>query len=186
MSTTGPFFSASARENLNSLPASDARVLISGAFAPLGRAASAAGAVSARASAAMAGAARVSGGTDGRRMLGSGAMQARALLGERRSSAKKRLRASGARRRAFRCVTDQLDIAAAGDTRSAPRSADVHGALPVGGSAPELLVGEHRVHADLERERRHTDAPARGVAGPASVAPVIEDVDRHLLAGQRA
>src|SRR5438874_6625466 len=88
--------------------------------------------------------------------------------------------------RAFRRVADQLDIAAPGDAPPGARSADIHRAFPVIGRGPELLIGKHGTHAHLERERGHAQAPERRVAGPLRIAPVICDLDAHLLIGQWA
>lgn len=47
-------------------------------------------------------------------------------------------------------VTDQLDVAAAGEELPAPRAARAHGAFPVAGRGGELLIGEQRVHLEIE------------------------------------
>src|ERR1700730_5749289 len=120
--------------------------------------------------------------TSGRRMIVSGPGRGEGL----RSSAKTRARASTVLRSAFRRVTDQLDIATPGDVLPGARSADIHGAFPVIGRGPELLVGKHGTHAQLERQGEYTHSPQRRVAGPVRVAPVIRDLDRHLVIGQWA
>src|SRR4030088_827148 len=97
-----------------------------------------------------------------------------------------RVHARAAHASAFRRVTDQLDIAAPGDVAPGARSADIHRAFPVIGRGQKLLIGKHGTHAYLEPERGHAYAPARRVAGPLRVAPVICDVDPHLFIGQWA
>src|ERR1700730_1362999 len=97
-----------------------------------------------------------------------------------------RVHASAAHASAFRRVTDQLDVAASGDAPPGARSADIHRAFPVIGRGPKLLIGQYGTHAHLERQGGYTQAPQRPVAGPARVAPVTRDLDRHLVIGQWA
>src|SRR5687768_918360 len=82
-------------------------------------------------------------------------------------------------------IADELDITAPAQLAILAHTGNIDRTFPITRIGGELLIRHDRPYPDIERERRHAQSPPSRIASTARALPVIEDLDLHVLVGQR-
>src|SRR5688500_18014522 len=82
-------------------------------------------------------------------------------------------------------IADELDISAPAQLAVLAHTGNIDRTFPITRIGGELLIRHDRPYFNIERERRRAQPPPSRIASTAWAFPVIEDVDLHVLVGQR-